>query len=98
MTRNALEATFGTGPRTAVTREEARHSQDELTIRIFQALYRDFALYTVGSTYVVVPKGTPYFSGGSLGSIARQISEQESRDGTAQTRHARTSEDGTPRP
>jgi hypothetical protein len=98
VTRNALEATFGTGPGTAVTREEARHSQDELTVRIFRALYRDFDLYTTGSTYVVVPKGTPYFSGGSLGSIARQISEHESRDDTAQTPHARTSEDGTPRP
>lgn len=90
--------TFGAGPEPAVTREDGRHVQDELTIRIFRALYRDFDLYTVGSTHVVVPKGTPYFSGTSLGGIARQISEHEPRDGVAQTHHARTSEDGTPRP
>ena len=93
-----MEATFGPGPGTSVTREEARHAQDELTIRIFRALYRDFDLCTMASAYVVVPKGTAYFSGGSLESIARQISEHKSRDGTAQTHNAGTSEDGTPRP
>ena len=98
MTRNTLEAAFGAGPGTTVTREERRHAQDELTIRIFRALYCDFDLYRVASTYVVVPKGTPYFSGGSLGSIARQISEHEFGDGATQTSCAGTSEDGTPRP
>lgn len=61
----------------AVRRGAERHAQDELTIRMFRALYRDFDLYTVGGTHVVVPKGTPWFSGASLGSIARQISEYE---------------------
>jgi hypothetical protein len=56
-------------------REAERHPQDDLTIRIFRALYRDFDLYTVAGTHIVVPKGTPWFSGASLGSIARQISE-----------------------
>ncbi len=81
-----------------MTREEGRHAQDELTIRIFRALYRDFDLHIVGCTHVVVPKGTPYFAGTSLGSIARQISEHESGDGATQTSHMGTSEDGTPRP
>ena len=44
---------------------------------------------------MAVPKGTRWFSGVSLGSIARQISEQKARDGAAQTRDAGTSEDGT---
>jgi hypothetical protein len=60
-----------------VRRKAERHPQDDLTIRIFRALYRDFDLYTVGGTHVVVPKGTPWFSRASLGSIARQISEHE---------------------
>jgi hypothetical protein len=57
-----------------------RHAPDELTVRVFRALYRDFDLYTVGSTHVAVPRGTPWFSGASLGSIARQISEHEQEE------------------
>jgi hypothetical protein len=72
--------------------------RDELTVRIFRALYQEFDLRIVGDVHVVVPKGTPWFSGSSLGSIARQIGEHESRDGATQTSHAGTSEDGTPRP
>ncbi len=90
--------TFGAGPEPAVTREDWHYAQDELTIRLIRALYRDFDLYTVGGTHVVVPKGTPYFYGTSLGSIARQISGHEFGDGATQTSCAGTSEDGTPRP
>lgn len=74
------------------------HAHDELTIRIFRALYREFELLTISATYVAVPKGTVWFCGVSLGSIARQISEHESGDGAAQTLDARTSRDGMPRP
>lgn len=52
----------------------------------------------IGATYVALPKGTRWFSGVSLGIIARQISGQKARDGAAQTRDAGTSEDGTPCP
>jgi hypothetical protein len=45
----------------------------DLTTRICQALHRDFDLHTIGSIHVVVPKGTPWFAGHSLGQIARQI-------------------------
>ncbi len=62
--------------------EAKRRAHDELTVRVFRALYREFDLYTVSSTHVVVPKGTPWFAGASLGSIAQQISEHE-RDETA---------------
>jgi hypothetical protein len=75
-----------------------RHGQDELTVRVFRALYQEFDLHIVGDVHVVVPKGTLWFSGSSLGCIARQFGEHESRDGATQTSHAGTSEDGTPRP
>ncbi len=54
-----------------------RPGRDELTPRIFRALYTEFELRTVGSAYVVVPRGVPCFTGHSLGEIARQISEHE---------------------
>jgi hypothetical protein len=51
--------------------------QGDLTSRIFRALYDEFDLRTVGSTHVVVPRGTPWFAGHSLGEVARQISDYE---------------------
>lgn len=77
---------------------ERHPAHDELTIRVFRALYREFDLHTVAGTHIAVPKGTPLFSDVSLGSIARQISEHEPKDGATQTRRTGTSEDGTPRP
>ena len=55
----------------------AQPGQDKLTPRIFRALDTEFDLHTIGGTHVAVPKGTPWFSGRSLGEIARQISEYE---------------------
>ena len=49
--------------------------RDDLTERIFRALYQEFDLRTINGTYVVVPKGTLWFAGTSLGDIARQISD-----------------------
>jgi hypothetical protein len=51
--------------------------RDDLTVRLFRAMYAEFDLRTVGGIRVVVPRGTPWFSGHSLGEIARQISEYE---------------------
>jgi hypothetical protein len=51
--------------------------RDDLTSRIFRALYQDFSLRTINGMYVVVPKGVPCFASSSLGEIARQISEYE---------------------
>ena len=45
----------------------------DLTTRIFLALFSDFDLHELGDGYVAVPKGTPLFSGTSLGELARQI-------------------------
>jgi hypothetical protein len=48
----------------------------DLTARLFRALYRDFDLHDVGGLFIVLPKGTPWFAGHSLGDIARQICDQ----------------------
>jgi len=51
--------------------------RDELTVRLFRAMYAEFDLRTIGGIHVVVPRGTPWFAGHSLGEIARQISKYE---------------------
>ncbi len=51
--------------------------RDDLTPRIFRALYQDFDLLSIGAVHIVTPKGTPVFTGDSLGQIARQISDDE---------------------
>lgn len=56
--------------------------RDDLTPRIFRALYQDFDLVTIGMMHVVTPKGTPVFAGESLGQIARQISDHEAGEPT----------------
>ena len=52
-------------------------SGDDLTARIFRALYADFDLRTVDGVHVAVPKGVACFTGRSLGEIARHISDRE---------------------
>jgi hypothetical protein len=51
--------------------------RDDLTPRVFRALYQDYDLLIIGATHVVTPKGCQVFVGGSLGQIARQISGDE---------------------
>jgi hypothetical protein len=46
----------------------------DLTARIFSGLFTDYDLYDVTSGYIALPKGTPMFTGASLGEVARQIS------------------------
>jgi hypothetical protein len=55
----------------------------DLTARIFRALYQEFDLYAINGVYVVVPKGTPWFAGPSLGDVARQISTEDRPDSAA---------------
>ena len=57
----------------------SRPGGDELTARVFRALYPDFDLRSVEGIHVVVPRGTPCFAGSSLGDVARQISDHEQR-------------------
>jgi len=49
----------------------------DLTARLFRALYQEFDLHAINGIYVVVPKGTPWLAGPSLGDIARQISNDD---------------------
>jgi hypothetical protein len=52
-------------------------SGDDLTARIFRALYAGFDLRTVDGVHVAVPTGAACFTGRSLGEIARRISDRE---------------------
>jgi AraC-like DNA-binding protein len=45
-----------------------------LTARIFAGLFTDYDLHNVTSGYIALPKGTPMFTGTSVGDVARQIS------------------------
>jgi hypothetical protein len=54
-----------------------RPGGDELTARVFRALYGAYDLHPKEGIRVVVPRGTPYFAGFSLGDVARQISDHE---------------------
>jgi hypothetical protein len=64
-----------TGPAPAPDTPPAR---DELTPRVFRALYAGYELRAVeGTMYVAVPKGTAWHAGRSIGEIARQISDRE---------------------
>jgi len=59
-------------------------SRDNLTETVFRALYPEYDLITIGSTYVVyappVPGRPLMYIAESLGAIARQISEVETFD------------------
>ena len=50
---------------------------DNLTERLFVALYPEFDLIKIGMLHIVVPAGAPLFAGDSLGAISRQIGEIE---------------------
>jgi hypothetical protein len=50
---------------------------EDLTARVFRALYDQFDLHITGDTHIAVPKGTPLFAGPTIGEIARKISASE---------------------
>ena len=52
---------------TAAPAAAGQPGRDDLTSRIFRALYQDFSLRTINGIYVVVPKGIPCFASSSLG-------------------------------
>ena len=49
---------------------------DDLTARVFRALYPGFDLHDMAGTYLAVPAGTPWFTAPAIGEIARQISDR----------------------
>jgi hypothetical protein len=57
--------------------KDSRPSPRDLTALIFQGLYPRYELATVAGIHVVTPRGTPWFAGPSLGTIARTISDYE---------------------
>jgi hypothetical protein len=64
-----------TGPAPAAP--PGRPGGDDLTARLFRALYQAYDLHSVAGIHVAVPKGSPFFAGPTLGVIARQISDHE---------------------
>ncbi|MGH3200601.1 MAG: hypothetical protein ACRDOA_11245 [Streptosporangiaceae bacterium] len=54
-----------------------RPDGDDLTARVFRALYQAYDLHSIASIHVAVRKGSPCFAGPSLGAIARKISNHE---------------------
>ena len=50
---------------------------EDLTARVFRALYPDYDLHALAGTYLALPKGTPCFAAPAIGEIARQISGRE---------------------
>jgi len=50
---------------------------DDLTARVFRALYPEFDLHDMAGTWLAVPAGTPWFTGPAIGEIARQISHRD---------------------
>ena len=50
---------------------------DDLTARVFRALYQAHDLHSVAGVHVAVPNGSPCFAGPSPGEAARQISDHE---------------------
>jgi hypothetical protein len=52
---------------------------DDLTARVFRALYPEFDLHALAGSYPAVPAGTPCFADPALGEIARQISYRDRR-------------------
>jgi hypothetical protein len=47
---------------------------EDLTARVFRALYPGYDLHALTGTYLAVPAGTPCFAAPALAEIARQIS------------------------
>jgi hypothetical protein len=51
-------------------------ARDDLTPRVFRALYAGYDLHAVeAAAFVAVPRGTAWHAGHSIGEIARQISD-----------------------
>ena len=49
----------------------------DLPAIVFRALYPGYDLHVISGTYLILPKGTSWHAGPSLGAIARQLSQQQ---------------------
>jgi hypothetical protein len=52
---------------------------EDLTARVFRALYPEFDLHDLAGIYLAVPAGTPCFAAPAIGEIAHQISGRDHR-------------------
>ena len=59
------------------TAPEGPPPPDDLTARVFRALYPEFDLHALTGTYLAIPAGTPCFTAPAIGEIARQISDRD---------------------
>jgi hypothetical protein len=50
---------------------------EDLTARVFRALYPEYDLHVLAGTYLAVPAGTACYTAPAIGEIARQISGRE---------------------
>jgi hypothetical protein len=72
--RAILQARARTQPGPAAAARPLLPGTYHLTARIFAGLFTDYDLHDTGHGYIALPKGTPMFTGASLGEVARQIS------------------------
>ena len=49
----------------------------DLPAIVFRALYSGYDLHVIRGTYLVLPTGTSWYAGPSLGTIARQLSQHQ---------------------
>ncbi len=63
--------------------------RDDLTPRVFRALYAGYDLHAIGGTHIAVPAGTPWYAGPSIAAIGRQISQYHPAPGPPGTRVVR---------
>jgi hypothetical protein len=80
------------------TASEDQSPPEDLTARVFRALYDQFDLHITGGTHIAVPKGTPCFAARTIGEIARQISDCERHVPTPPDAVHRSGEPGGPEP
>jgi hypothetical protein len=62
----------------------------DLPAIVFRALYPGYDLHVISGTYLVLPKGTSWYAGPSLGAIARQLSRHQDQPGPAGAAPGRT--------
>jgi hypothetical protein len=62
---------------TAAPAAAGQPAAGDLTARIFRCLYPEYDMRAINGTYIVVPKGTRWLAGPSLGDIARRISNHD---------------------
>jgi hypothetical protein len=58
------------------TAPESPPPPDDLTARVFRALYPEYDLHALAGIYLALPKGTPCYTALALGELARQISNR----------------------